>query len=333
MKKIAINGFGRIGRLALRQLVGTNEYKVVAINSRSNPEELAYLFKYDTVHGAWDDELISFNDEGIIVDGDLIKTYKIDSPKDCPWGQLEIDVVLECTGLFTKEEDAMMHIEAGAKHVIISAPSTGNVKTIVYSVNDNILTGEEKVVSTSSCTTNCLAPVVKLINDNFKIEAGFMTTVHAYTNDQVTLDGEHKKGITSRRGRAASENIIPTSTGAAKSIGAVIPELEGKLNGIALRVPVPNGSCIDLTLVLAKETSSEEINKLFKNNSNDILKFTLDPIVSSDIIGTTFGALVDGNLTKVLDKAKKLVKIIAWYDNEYGYTAQMLRTMEVLLRK
>lgn len=333
MKKIAINGFGRIGRLALRQLVGTDEYTVVAINSRGTPEELAYLFKYDTVHGAWDDDLISFNDEGIIVDGQLIKTYVIDSPKDCPWGELEIDAVLECSGLFTKEEDAYMHIEAGAKHVIVSAPSKGNVKTIVYGVNDNILTGEEKIISAGSCTTNCLAPILKVINDNIGIEEGFMTTVHAYTNDQVTLDGNHNKGISSRRGRAAAVNIIPTSTGAAKGIGAVIPELNGKLNGIALRVPVANGSCIDLTLTVSKETSEEEINELFKKSSNDVLKFTLDPIVSSDIIGSTCGALVDGNLTKVQSESKKLVKIIAWYDNEYGYTAQMLKTMEVLLSK
>lgn len=333
MKKIAINGFGRIGRLALRQLVGTDEYAVVAINSRSTPEELAYLFKYDTVHGSWNDELISFNDEGIIVDGNLIKTYIINSPKDCPWGELEIDAVLECSGVFTKEEDAMMHIEAGAKHVIVSAPSKGNVKTIVYGVNDDILTGNEKIVSAGSCTTNCLAPIVKVINDNIGIDEGFMTTIHAYTNDQVTLDGSHKKGMASRRGRAAAVNIIPTSTGAAKGIGAVIPELDGKLNGIALRVPVSNGSCIDLTLSLLKETSEEELNELFKNNSNDVLKFTMDPIVSSDIIGTTSGALVDGNLTKVQDSSKKLVRIIAWYDNEYGYTAQMLKTMEVLLNK
>ncbi len=333
MKKIAINGFGRIGRLALRQIVGSDEYKVVAINSLSKPEELAYLFKYDTIHGFWEDELISYNDEGIIVDGELINTYAISSPKDCPWQELEIDLVLECSGVFTKEEDALMHIEAGAKHVIISAPSKGNVKTIVYGVNEDILTGQEKVVSTSSCTTNCLAPILKLINDNYQIEEGYMTTIHAYTNDQMVLDGEHRKGIESRRGRAAAQNIIPTSTGAAKSIDDVIPDLKDKLNGIALRVPVPNGSCLDLTLRIAKATTPEEINNLFIANQNEVLKFTLEPIVSSDVIGTTCASLIDGSLTKVIEKEKKLIKIIAWYDNEYGYTAQMLRTMEVLLSK
>lgn len=333
MKKIAINGFGRIGRLALRQIVGSDEYKVVAINSLSKPEELAHLFKYDTIHGFWEDELISYNDEGIIVDGELINTYAISSPKDCPWQELEIDLVLECSGVFTKEEDALMHIEAGAKHVIISAPSKGNVKTIVYGVNEDILTGQEKVVSTSSCTTNCLAPILKLINDNYQIEEGYMTTIHAYTNDQMVLDGEHRKGIESRRGRAAAQNIIPTSTGAAKSIDDVIPDLKDKLNGIALRVPVPNGSCLDLTLRIAKATTPEEINNLFIANQNEVLKFTLEPIVSSDVIGTTCASLIDGSLTKVIEKEKKLIKIIAWYDNEYGYTAQMLRTMEVLLSK
>lgn len=333
MKKIAINGFGRIGRLALRQIVGSDEYKVVAINSLSKPEELAYLFKYDTIHGFWEDELISYNDEGIIVDGELINTYAISSPKDCPWQELEIDLVLECSGVFTKEEDALMHIEAGAKHVIISAPSKGNAKTIVYGVNEDILTGQEKVVSTSSCTTNCLAPILKLINDNYQIEEGYMTTIHAYTNDQMVLDGEHRKGIESRRGRAAAQNIIPTSTGAAKSIDDVIPDLKDKLNGIALRVPVPNGSCLDLTLRIAKATTPEEINNLFIANQNEVLKFTLEPIVSSDVIGTTCASLIDGSLTKVIEKEKKLIKIIAWYDNEYGYTAQMLRTMEVLLSK
>ena len=333
MKKIAINGFGRIGRIALRQLLGSDEYQVVAINSRGTPEENAYLFKYDTVHRSFNLDLVSYNEEGIIIDGELIKTFIIDSPKDCPWKELDVDLVLECTGAFVKEEDANMHIEAGAKHVVISAPAKGNIKTIVYGVNENILTGEEKIVSAASCTTNCLAPILKVINDNLGIEEGFMTTIHAYTNDQVTIDGSHKKGIYSRRGRAAAENIIPTSTGAAKGISNVIPELEGKMDGIALRVPVANGSCVDLTLKVNKETNIETINNLFINNQNQTLKFTKDPIVSSDVIGTNYGCVVDGNLTNVLDKTNKLIKIIAWYDNEYGYTAQMLRTMEALLKK
>lgn len=333
MKKIAINGFGRIGRIALRQLLGSDEYQVVAINSRGTPEDNAYLFKYDTVHRSFNLDLVSYNEEGIIIDGELIKTFIIDSPKDCPWKELDVDLVLECTGAFVKEEDANMHIEAGAKHVVISAPAKGNIKTIVYGVNENILTGEEKIVSAASCTTNCLAPILKVINDNLGIEEGFMTTIHAYTNDQVTIDGSHKKGIYSRRGRAAAENIIPTSTGAAKGISNVIPELEGKMDGIALRVPVANGSCVDLTLKVNKETNIETINNLFINNQNQTLKFTKDPIVSSDVIGTNYGCVVDGNLTNVLDKTNKLIKIIAWYDNEYGYTAQMLRTMEALLKK
>ncbi len=333
MKNIAINGFGRIGRIAFRELFGSDEYKIVAINSRSNPEELAYLLKYDTVHGNYYPELITHTDEGIIVDGELIRSYIIDEARDCPWAELEVDCVLECTGVYTTEEKAMQHIEAGSQHVVISAPGKGNMKTVVYGVNEQILDGTEKIISASSCTTNCLAPVIKIINDNFGIESGFMTTIHAYTNDQVTMDGVHNKGITSRRGRAAAQNIIPASTGAASSIGEVIPEVKGILDGTSFRVPVINGSCIDLTLTLSRETTLEELNNLFEKNASQVLKFTLDPIVSSDIIGNNCGALVDGLATKVLDSNKKLVKIVAWYDNEYGYTAQMLRTMEVLLGK
>lgn len=331
MKKIAINGFGRIGRLALRQLLGSTEYKVVAINSRGTPEDAAYLFKYDTAHRTYDETPVSYNDEGIIIDGELIKTFKYDSPDECPWEELQVDVVLECTGVFTTKEKAQMHIDAGAKKVIISAPSKSNdIKTVVYGVNEDILTGDETIISAASCTTNCLAPVVKIIHDTFNIKTGYMTTIHAYTNDQATLDGSHSKGINSRRGRAAAENIVPTSTGAAEGIGAVLPSLIGVLSGMALRVPVPNGSCIDLTLLVSKDVTKEEINNLLINNSNEVLKLTMDPIVSSDIIGTTFGALVDGNLTKV--ESNNLIKIVAWYDNEYGYTAQMLRTMEILLK-
>ncbi len=329
---VAINGFGRIGRLALRQLLESDIYKVVAINSRSTTDEVAYLLKYDTTHHSLDDERIDYNEDGIFVDEDYIYSYQIDSPKDLPWEKHNIDVVLECTGAFTKLEDASMHIEAGAKHVIISAPGKGDLKTIVYGVNENELTGDEKVISAGSCTTNCLAPIVKLINDEIGIEDGFMTTVHAYTNDQVTLDGTHSKGIKSRRGRAAAQNIIPTSTGAAKGIASVIKELDGKLDGIALRVPVSNGSCLDLTLNVSKETNADEINNLFIKKQSEVLRFTYDPVVSSDVIKTTYGALVDGSLTNV-SKDKKTIKIIAWYDNEYGYTAQMLRTMEALIKK
>ncbi|MDD2505486.1 MAG: type I glyceraldehyde-3-phosphate dehydrogenase [Bacilli bacterium] len=333
IKNIVINGFGRIGRIAFRELIGSDEYKVVAINSRSNPEELAYLLKYDTVHGRFNEESITFNEEGLIVDGELIKTYIVNDAVNCPWKELEVDCVLECTGAYTKEEKAYEHIKAGAKHVLLSAPGKGNIKTIVYGVNHEMLDGTEKIISASSCTTNALAPIIKIINDNYKIESGFMTTIHAYTNDQVTMDGTHSKGSKSRRGRAAAQNIIPTSTGAASSIGLIIPEVNGLLDGTSFRVPVINGSCLDLTLNLQKETTKEEVNQLIKNHSNEVLKLTLDPIVSSDIIGNSCGVLVDGLSTKTLEANSKLLKIVAWYDNEYGYTAQMLRTMEVLLRK
>ncbi|MFA6777181.1 MAG: type I glyceraldehyde-3-phosphate dehydrogenase, partial [Bacilli bacterium] len=266
-------------------------------------------------------------------DGELIKTYIKNEAKDLPWEDLEVDCVLECTGAYTTEEKAMQHIFAGAAHVVISAPGKGNIKTIVYGVNHEILDGTEKIISASSCTTNALAPVIKIINDHFGIESGFMTTIHAYTNDQATMDGTHNKGINSRRGRACAQNIVPASTGAATSVGQVVPELDGKLDGSSFRVPVIDGSCIDLTLNLNKEVTAEEINKIFSKNQNSVLKFTMDPIVSSDIIGASCGALVDGLSTKVLNTNKKLVKIVAWYDNEYGYTAQMLRTMETLLKK
>lgn len=333
MKNIVINGFGRIGRLAFRELVYSNEYKVVGINSRSNPDELAYLLKYDTVYRTFGENEISFNDEGIIFDGELIKTYIISEDEKFPWKELNVDCVLECSGAYTKLEKAMKHIEDGAKHVVISAPGKGEMKTIVYGVNHEIINGDEEVISASSCTTNCLAPVVNLIHQNIGIDSGYMTTIHAITNDQVTLDGNHDKGINSRRGRTASQNIIPTSTGAASSISKVIPKLAGILDGASLRVPVIDGSMVDLTLNLVKETSIEELNNLFKNNQNSVLKYTTDPIVSSDIIGVSCGALVDGKLTNVLENNKKLVKIVAWYDNEFGYTAQMLRAMNYLLKK
>ena len=330
-KRIVINGFGRIGRIAYRMLLGSSDYEVVAINSRGSAEENAYLLKYDSVFRTLD-ENINVTQDGIIVDTMFTRVFQIDDPKDYPWKELNVDLVLECTGAFTKLEDAYKHIEAGAKHVIISAPGKGEMKTIVYGVNDTLLERNDEIISSASCTTNCLAPVLKLIEDNIGIESGFMSTIHAYTNDQNTLDGSHKKGIESRRGRTAAANIIPTSTGAAKAIGLVIPSLSGKIEGVAYRVPVIDGSMVDVTLTLNRETSKEEINNLFKNNESEALKFTMDPVVSTDVVGLATGALVDGLSTKVLDVNKKQVKIVAWYDNEFGYTAQMIRVMDKLLK-
>lgn len=330
-KRIAINGFGRIGRIAYRLLLGSSDYEVVAINSRGTAEENAYLLKYDTVFRKFD-ENITVLDDGIMVDTTFTKVLQIDDPEKCPWRELNVDLVLECTGAFTKKEDAYKHILAGAKHVIISAPGKDEMKTVVYGVNENILSRDDEIISSASCTTNCLAPVLKIIEDNIGIESGFMSTIHAYTNDQNTLDGSHKKGIKSRRGRTVASNIIPTSTGAAKSIGVVIPTLSGKMDGVAYRVPVIDGSMVDVTLTLNRATSVDEINDLFRNNMNEVLDFTVDPIVSSDVIGSTCGALVDGLSTKVLDANKKQVKIVAWYDNEYGYTSQMIRVMDKLLK-
>lgn len=334
MKKVAINGFGRIGRLAFRLIAEESDIEVVAINDLTSAEELAYYLKYDTNHRSFDVEDISFKDDYIIYKKKKIKVYSEKDPSLLPWRDENIDVVLECTGLFTKLEDAYKHIVAGAKHVIISAPAKGNVKTIVYGVNDDILDGTETVISAASCTTNCLAPVVDILNKEYGIVKGFMTTVHAITNDQSTLDVPHKKGINSRRGRAASLNIIPASTGAASAIGKVIPELDGKLDGGAFRVPVGDGSVVDLTLELAKNTTAEEINKLFESKSTDYIKFTMDPVVSSDILGARCGSLVDGLSTKVLNvEEKQLVKVVSWYDNEMSYTSQMIKTMKVLLNK
>ena len=335
MIRVAINGFGRIGRLAFREFLTSTDFDIVAINSTKSAEELSYLAKYDTVHRTFHENEISFDDDNIIIaNKKKVKVFIEKDPINLPWKDLNIDLVLECTGLFTSFESAHKHIEAGAKKVLISAPGKGDMKTIVYNVNDNILDGTEEVVSASSCTTNCLAPVLKLIEDNYGIEKGFMTTVHAYTSDQNSLDGTHKKGIESRRGRAAAENIVPTSTGAASSIGLVIPELKGKMDGIALRVPVADGSLIDVTLELKKNPTIEDINKLFSDNQNESIKITNDPITSSDIIGKKVGATVDLSLTNQIDvNGKKLYKIIAWYDNEYGYTVQMLRTAKAMFKE
>lgn len=332
--KIAINGFGRIGRLVFRILNSDPDFEVVAINDLTDAEQLAYLLKYDTAHGRLEKDSISFNNNQLIINDKKITIYAEKEPKNLPWQELDIDLVFECTGVFTSKEQCLGHIKAGAKMVILSAPAKGEepVKTIVYGVNHNILDGTEDVISTASCTTNCLAPVLKVLNDNFKIKTGFMTTVHAYTNDQTTLDLAHKKGISSRRGRAAAANIIPTSTGAASAIGFVLPELEGKMDGIAMRVPVITGSVIDLTLQLEKEVTKEEINNTFKNSVNETLGFTNDPIVSSDVITSSFGAIVDGLSTKVITTTSgQLVKVIAWYDNEMGYSAQMVRTAKYFM--
>lgn len=334
MIKVAINGFGRIGRLVFRIMDQDPEFEIVAINDLTDAEQLAYLLKYDTNHRNYKVDEISFEDNYIIVGNKKIRVYNEKDPENLPWAVLDIDEVFECTGLFTDKESAYKHIRAGAKKVIISAPAKGDLKTIVYNVNENILDGSERIISAASCTTNCLAPVLSIIEKNIGIEKGYMTTVHAYTNDQVTLDIAHKKGINSRRGRACAANIIPASTGAASAIGLVIPSLKGRMDGNALRVPVPTGSVIDLTLELKRNTSAEEINKLFIDNQNETIKFTMDPIVSSDIIGSSLGSLVDGQLTKVIDvDGKQLVKIVAWYDNEMGYSYQMVRTAKYLGNK
>lgn len=334
MIKVAINGFGRIGRLAFRQIVTQTDFDIVAINDLSGAEDLAYLVKYDTVHGSFHEDEIKAEGNEIVVAGvKRIKVYSETDPANLPWGELGVDLVLECTGKFTAKEDAMKHITAGAKKVLISAPGKGEMKTVVYGVNDGILTNEDIVVSAASCTTNCLAPVLNVIEKNIGVKKGFMTTVHAYTNDQATLDIAHKKGIKSRRGRACAQNIVPSSTGAAKAIGLVIPELLGKLDGNALRVPVADGSVVDLTLELKRNVTVEELNKLFETNQNEVLKFTMDPIVSSDCLGKKYGAIVDGLSTSIVENdGSQLVKVIAWYDNEYGYTAQMLRTAKKMFQ-
>ena len=333
MIKVAINGFGRIGRLAFREMITGNEFDVVAINDLTDAETLAYLLKYDTNHRSFHEDKISYeNDEIVINNQKRIKVYSEKDPVNLPWGELGVDVVFECTGLFTKKEDAHKHIEAGAKKVIISAPSKGDVPTVVYNVNDDILDGTEEIISAASCTTNCLAPVLKVIEDNIGIRKGYMTTVHAYTNHQATLDIPHKKGIKARRGRACAQNIVPASTGAASAIGKVIPSIDGKLDGNAFRVPVPDGSVVDVTLELKRDTTVEELNGLFESNQNETLKITMDPVVSSDILGKKTGALVDGLSTSVLNTDEgQLVKVVAWYDNEMGYTAQMMRTAKKLM--
>lgn len=330
MIKIAINGFGRIGRTALRLISKANDMEVVAINDLTDAHQLAYLYKYDSVHGRVNED-VSDDGSNIIIGDKSIKVYSEMDPNNLPWGQLGIDVVLECTGVFTSSEKCSAHINAGAKKVIISAPAKDNTKTVVYNVNHNIINSDDKIISCASCTTNCLAPVINLLNKYFGVKKGFMLTVHAMTNDQETLDIPHKKGIENRRGRAASLNIIPTSSGAASQIGKIIPELNGILDGNAYRVPVGDGSLLDVCVSLKTRVTKEELNEMFKNNQNETIKYTDIPVVSSDIIDETSGALVDGLLTNVIDtEENQLVKVVAWYDNEVGYTAQMIRVVQYL---
>ena len=331
MIKVAINGFGRIGRLVFRLMEDDANFEVVAINDITEPEQLAYLLKYDTSHKNYRVDEITYGEDYIQVGDHKIKICKELDPINLPWKELEIDEVFECTGKFVKYEDAHKHIEAGAKKVIISAPGKGDMKTIVYNVNSDILDGSEEIISAASCTTNCLAPVAKVLDEAFGIEKGFMTTVHAYTNDQTILDVAHKKGIKARRGRAGAANIIPASTGAAVAVGKVLPNLLGKLDGMAFRVPVTDGSVVDLTVELKRNVTVEEVNNALKNASNETLGFTMDPIVSSDIIGSHYGSLVDGLCTTLIEvDGKQMVKVVAWYDNEMSYSTQMVRTAKLL---
>lgn len=325
--KVAINGFGRIGRLAFRQIHNMEGIEVVAINDLTKPNVLAHLLKYDTAQGRFN-EGVTHSDNSITVNGKEITIYAQKDPAQIPWGTHNVDVVLECTGFFTDREKAEAHIKAGAKRVVISAPATGEMKTVVFNVNHDILDGTETVISCASCTTNCLAPMAKVLNDSYGIETGLMLTVHAYTNDQNTLDAPHPKGDL-RRARAAAENIVPNSTGAAKAIGLVLPELKGKLDGSAQRVPTVTGSLTELTVILKKKTTVDEINAAMKAAANESFGYNEDEIVSSDIIGTHFGSLFDATQTKVMTVGdNQLVKTVSWYDNEMSYVSQLVRTVK-----
>jgi glyceraldehyde 3-phosphate dehydrogenase len=324
--KVAINGFGRIGRLVFRQIYNMKDIDVVAINDLTSPKVLAHLLKYDSAQGRFEGEVKS-TDTAIVVNGEEIKIYAQKDPTQIPWGAHNVDVVIESTGFFTDKAKAEAHITAGAKKVVISAPATGDLKTIVFNVNHDILDGSETIISCASCTTNCLAPMAKVMNDSFGIKVGFMTTIHAYTNDQNTLDAPHAKGDL-RRARAAAANIVPNSTGAAKAIGLVLPELKGKLDGGAQRVPVITGSLTELTTILSKKTSAEEVNAAMKAASNESFGYNEDEIVSSDIIGIHFGSLFDATQTKVITIGDdQLVKTVSWYDNEMSYVSQLVRTV------
>ena len=328
MIKVAINGFGRIGRLAFRQMFEKEGYQVVAINDLGTPDMLAYLLKYDSVQKKYEGHTIESTEDSIVVDGVKIRIFKEADANNIPWGELGVDVVLECTGFYTSKEKAQAHINAGAKKVIISAPAGDDLKTIVYGVNENILDSSDNIISAASCTTNCLAPMAYNLNNYAKILSGIMTTVHAYTGDQNILDASHKKGNL-RRGRAGAENIVPNSTGAAKAIGNVIPELKGKLIGSAQRVPVPTGSTTILVAVLyGKDITVEKINEYMKSHTSESFGYTEDQIVSSDIIGDTHGSVFDATQTMVSEIGEDLyqVQVVSWYDNENGYTSQMIRT-------
>ena len=332
MVNVAINGFGRIGRLALRLMIENPEFNVVAINDLTDAKTLAHLFKYDSAQGRFNGE-IEVKEGAFVVNGKEIKVTAERNPADLPWKELNVDVVLECTGFFTSQEKAGLHLEAGAKKVVISAPASGDIKTVVFNVNQEILDGSETVISGASCTTNCLAPMAKVLNDKFGIEKGFMTTIHAYTNDQNTLDGPHAKGDL-RRARAAAASIVPNSTGAAKAIGLVIPELQGKLDGGAQRVPVITGSLTELVCNLGKKVTAEEINEAMKAAAIESFGYTEEPLVSSDIIGISFGSLFDATQTKVMEvNGEQLVKVASWYDNEMSYTNQLIRTLKYFVTR
>ena len=323
--KVAINGFGRIGRLALRQIIKTEGLEVVAVNDLTPADMLLHLFKYDTTQGRFQGTA-ELKDNAIVVDGKEIKVFADADPEALPWGELGVDVVLECTGFFTTKEKAEKHIKAGARKVVISAPG-GDMKTVVFGVNEDILDGSETVISAASCTTNCLAPMAAVLQKQYGVVEGLMTTIHAYTGDQNTLDAPHRKGDF-RRARAAAQNIVPNSTGAAKAIGLVIPALNGKLDGSAQRVPVDTGSLTELVTVLEKNVSKEEINAAMKAAANESYGYTEEQLVSSDVIGMEFGSLFDATQTRVMTVGdKQLVKTVAWYDNEMSYTCQLVRTL------
>lgn len=329
--KVAINGFGRIGRLVYRQIYNMKGIDVVAINDLTSPKVLAHLLKYDTAQGRFDAE-VSATDSSIIVNGDEVKIYAQKDPAQIPWGSHQVDVVLECTGFFTDKDKAAAHITAGARKVVISAPATGDLKTIVFNVNHDTLDGSETIISCASCTTNCLAPMAKVLDDNYGILGGLMTTVHAYTNDQNTQDAPHPKGDL-RRARAAAQNIVPNSTGAAKAIGLVLPSLKGKLDGTAQRVPTLTGSLTELTTVLGKKVTADEVNAAMKAAANESFGYTTDEIVSADVIGMHYGSLFDATQTKVLTVGDvQLVKTVSWYDNEMSYVSQLVRTVDYFAR-
>ncbi|MCI5575592.1 MAG: type I glyceraldehyde-3-phosphate dehydrogenase [Eubacteriales bacterium] len=334
--KVAINGFGRIGRLAFRQMFDAEGYEVVAINDLTSPKMLAHLLKYDTAQGSFLGRIgegkhtVEATEDSIIVDGKSIRIYAEKDANNCPWKALDVDVVLECTGFYTSKEKSMAHINAGAKKVVISAPAGNDLKTIVYSVNEKTLTPDDQIISAASCTTNCLAPMAKALNDAYPIVSGIMTTVHAYTGDQMILDGPQRKGDL-RRSRAGAQNIVPNSTGAAKAIGLVIPELNGKLIGSAQRVPTPTGSTTILVAVVnGKDVTKESINAAMKAASNESFGYNTDEIVSSDVIGMRYGSLFDATQTMVskIDDNTYQVQVVSWYDNENSYTSQMVRTIK-----